>query len=138
MSRTMRSLGSARPGSPHPWSLREGDLVSAAPDPAFVALLADQLRHAVAAHLAYQEQHGPVAEWPQWYAHYLNRTLGDVYREEDLLAALLEAASARGAVAQQTDVPDEVWPEWYAEHMAARLSREWHLRQSADDTGWDG
>jgi hypothetical protein len=112
--------------------------VTAAPDPAFVALLADQLRRAEAAHLVDQEQHGPAAEWPQWYAHHLSRTLGDVYREEDLLAALLDAASAEEVHERPSGVPDETWPERYAEHMAARLSREWRLRQSADDAGWDG
>ena len=61
-------------------------------DQAFVDVLADLLKRAEVAHLAYQEEHGPT-DWPQFYATHLTRALGDSYREEDVLTALLSAAS---------------------------------------------
>ncbi|MBU1588062.1 MAG: hypothetical protein KKH51_08970 [Actinobacteria bacterium] len=103
-------------------------------DPAFAGVLADLLRRAEAAHLAYQEEHGPT-DWPQFYAKHLVAALGEEnYREEDVLTALLAAASAHGIhEAQEGKGRDEKWPEWYAEHMADRLSRQWYLDQALDD-----
>jgi hypothetical protein len=108
------------------------------PDAGFISLLADQLRMAEAAHLLHQEEHGSAtaAEWPQWYAKYLSRTFGDSYSEEDLLTALLSAATAHGIHEEKTGQHDEKWPEWYAEHMAHRLSREWYIQQAADNAEW--
>ena len=102
-------------------------------DQAFIDVLADLLKRAEAAHLAYQQEHGPT-EWPQFYATHMTRALGDNYREEDVLDALLSAATAHGIhEAQNGGVRDENWPEWYAEHMAYRLSRQWYLDSAVDD-----
>jgi len=102
-------------------------------DQAFIDVLADLLKRAEAAHLAYQQEHGPT-EWPQFYATHMTRALGDNYREEDVLDALLSAATAHGIhEAQNGGVRDENWPEWYAEHMAYRLSRQFYLDQALDE-----
>jgi hypothetical protein len=103
-------------------------------DQAFVDVLADLLKRAEVAHLAYQEEHGPT-DWPQFYATHLTRALGeDRYREEDVLTALLSAASAHGIYeAQNGGVRDENWPQWYAEHMAYRLSPQWYLDSAIDE-----
>ncbi|MCU1410077.1 MAG: glyoxalase [Rhodoglobus sp.] len=102
-------------------------------DQAFVDVLTDLLKRAEVAHLAYQEEHGPT-EWPQFYATHMTRALGDSYREEDVLDALLSAASAHGIhEAQNGGVRDEEWPAWYAEHMAYRLSRQFYLDQAFDE-----
>jgi hypothetical protein len=92
--------------------------------PTLADALATALRDAEAAHLAYEQEHGPEPEWPQWYAHHLVRTFGDTYEYEDLLAALIAAATAHG-VHEATVLGgkrDEQWPEWYAAHMADTLS----------------
>jgi len=103
-------------------------------DQAFVDLLADLLRKAETAHLAYEQEHGPT-EWPQWYAKHLTQALGEEnYREEDVLTALLSAASAHGIhEAQSGGARDENWAQWYAEHMAYRLSAQWYLDSVIDD-----
>lgn len=102
-------------------------------DKAFENLLADLLTRAEVAHLAYQDEHGPT-DWPQFYATHLTRALGDEYREQDVLDALLSAASAHGIhEAQEGKGRDEAWPAWYAEHMAYRMSRQWYLDQAREN-----
>ena len=103
-------------------------------DQAFVDVLTDLLKRAETAHLAYEEEHGKT-DWPQFYAKHLTRALGeDNYREEDVLTALLSAASAHGIhEAQNGGVRDEEWAAWYAEHMAYRLSRQFYLDQALDE-----
>lgn len=107
-------------------------------DPAFVDLLTDLLKRAEVAHLAYQEQNGPVPDWPQFYAAHMAQSIGEQYREEDILAALLSAASAHGIHEKETGEHDAEWAHWYAEHMAARLSRDWYVQAADDELGWDG
>jgi hypothetical protein len=102
-------------------------------DGAFVEVLTDLLKRADEAHLASQDEHGPT-DWPQFYATHLTRALGDSYREEDVLTALLSAASAHGIhEAQNGGARDENWAAWYAEHMAPALSRTFYLDQALDE-----
>ena len=76
-------------------------------DQAFIDVLTDLLKRAEEAHLAYQQEHGPT-DWPQFYATHITRALGDSYREEDVLDALLSAATAHGIhEAQNGGVRDE-------------------------------
>ncbi len=104
-------------------------------DAAFITGLADLLKRAEVAHLAYQEEHGPT-DWPQWYATHMTHALGEEnFRELDVLSALLAASAAHGVHEELNGGEyDTEWAQWYAEHMAARLSREWYLQQAADES----
>ena len=106
-------------------------------DAGFVAVLTDLLESTDVAHRAYEEAHGPAPEWPQWYAARIVRALGDSYREQDILSALLSAATAHGVHEQVTGRPDPEWASWYAEHMAARLSRDWYASAAEEEAIWD-
>lgn len=100
-------------------------------------VLEDLLTKAEQSHLAHQQEHGET-EWPQYYAEYLHRALGEEYTLEQVSTALREAVTAHGVYEEENGgTRDEQWPRWYAEHMSGSLSREWY-QWAAELDAWEG
>ena len=87
-----------------------------------VVSITDLMREAGSAHgEAFQATNGEDAEWPIWYANYLQKPISGLFdmpfTQSQLVYCLMDAEFERNATESQAD-----WPRYYAEHFVDRYS----------------